>query len=71
MLLLPCSGICRERTYDGEPAMKLESAASGGRVEEWDLTFPPGMVVDDCPAVPSLRTAFYQDAGRSGQAICA
>ena len=32
-------GICRERTYDGEPAMKLESAASGGRVEEWDLTF--------------------------------
>ena len=23
-------GICRERTYDGEPAMKLESAAAGG-----------------------------------------
>ncbi|MEM3550041.1 MAG: carbamoyltransferase HypF [Candidatus Bathyarchaeia archaeon] len=23
-------GICRERTYEGEPAMKLESAASGG-----------------------------------------
>jgi hydrogenase maturation protein HypF len=32
-------GICRERTYDGEPAMKLESAASGGRVEDWDLSF--------------------------------
>ena len=32
-------GICRERTYDGEPAMKLESAAAGGHAEEWDLLF--------------------------------
>jgi hydrogenase maturation protein HypF len=32
-------GICRERTYDGEPAMKLESAAAGGRPEAWDLVF--------------------------------
>ncbi len=24
-------GICRERTYDGEPAMKLEAAAARGR----------------------------------------
>ena len=32
-------GICRERTYDGEPAMKLESAASGGHAEPWDLVF--------------------------------
>lgn len=32
-------GICRERTYDGEPAMKLESAAAGGRPEAWELTF--------------------------------
>jgi hydrogenase maturation protein HypF len=30
-------GICRERTYDGEPAMKLESAASGGNPEQWGL----------------------------------
>jgi hydrogenase maturation protein HypF len=30
-------GICRERTYDGEPAMKLESAAAGGTAEPWDL----------------------------------
>jgi hydrogenase maturation protein HypF len=30
-------GICRERTYDGEPAMKLESAAVGGKPEVWDL----------------------------------
>jgi len=32
-------GICRERTYDGEPAMKLESAAYGRRPEAWDLAF--------------------------------
>jgi hydrogenase maturation protein HypF len=32
--------ICRERTYDGEPAMKLESAAAGGKPELWDLVFP-------------------------------
>lgn len=31
--------ICRERTYDGEPAMKLESAAAGGKPELWDLVF--------------------------------
>ena len=30
-------GICRERTYDGEPAMKLESAANSGRPEPWGL----------------------------------
>ena len=32
-------GLCRERTYDGEPAMKLESAAAQGTPEEWDLAF--------------------------------
>jgi hydrogenase maturation protein HypF len=32
-------GICRERTYDGEPAMKLETAAARGRPEDWDLVF--------------------------------
>jgi hydrogenase maturation protein HypF len=32
-------GCCRERTYDGEPAMKLESAGAGGRAEPWDLPF--------------------------------
>ncbi len=31
--------ICRERTYDGEPAMKLESAAIHGKIEPWDLRF--------------------------------
>ncbi|MCE5339166.1 MAG: carbamoyltransferase HypF [Methanomicrobiaceae archaeon] len=32
-------GICRERTYDGEPAMKLESAAYAGRAAVWDIEF--------------------------------
>ncbi|MDD3621806.1 MAG: carbamoyltransferase HypF [Methanofollis sp.] len=32
-------GICRERTYDGEPAMKLEAVAAGGTPETWDLSF--------------------------------
>ncbi|OPX67821.1 MAG: Acylphosphatase [Methanoregulaceae archaeon PtaB.Bin056] len=32
-------GICRERTYDGEPAMKLESFAAGGKAEPWDLEY--------------------------------
>lgn len=30
-------GVCRERTYDGEPAMKLEAAAARGRAEEWPI----------------------------------
>lgn len=32
-------GICRERTYDGEPAMKLESVAALGRPDHWELEF--------------------------------
>lgn len=31
-------GICGERTYEGEPAMKLESAAKSGRPEKADIT---------------------------------
>lgn len=30
-------GCCREKTYDGEPAMKLESAAAAGNAEPWPL----------------------------------
>ena len=30
-------GICRQKTYDGEPAMKLESAAWGRRPETWEI----------------------------------
>lgn len=29
-------GICSERTYDGEPAMRLEAAAASGKPEPWE-----------------------------------
>jgi hydrogenase maturation protein HypF len=32
-------GVCREKTYDGEPAMKLESAAVPGKLQAWDLAY--------------------------------
>jgi hydrogenase maturation protein HypF len=32
-------GVCREKTYDGEPAMRLESAAVSGRPQVWDLAY--------------------------------
>jgi len=32
-------GVCWERTYEGEPAMKLEAAARGGKVIEVELPF--------------------------------
>lgn len=51
-------GICRERTYDGEPAMKLESTASGGHTEPWDLVFT---MVNGCEVLSSrslMQTAF-------------
>ena len=32
-------GLCRERTYDGEPAMKLEATAARGRPDAWPLEF--------------------------------
>jgi hydrogenase maturation protein HypF len=32
-------GICRQKTYDGEPAMKLESAAWGVKPDVWPLSF--------------------------------
>ncbi|MDD1660653.1 MAG: carbamoyltransferase HypF, partial [Methanomicrobiales archaeon] len=32
-------GACRERTYDGEPAMRLESLAARGTAREWPLEY--------------------------------
>jgi hydrogenase maturation protein HypF len=51
-------GLCLERTYDGEPAMKLESAAAGGRAEPWELAFS---LQDGCGQLSGcslLKTAF-------------
>jgi hydrogenase maturation protein HypF len=58
-------GICRERTYDGEPAMKLESRAAGGKAETWDLVFERD---GDCSILSTrslLRDALSR-VGRSG-----
>jgi hydrogenase maturation protein HypF len=51
-------GICRERTYDGEPAMKLESAAAGMAAEPWELSFS---TLNGCEVLSSralIKTAF-------------
>jgi hydrogenase maturation protein HypF len=60
-------GICRERTYDGEPAMKLESAAAGGHPERWDLQFT---TLNGCEILSSrslMQTAFARlQAAREG-----
>jgi len=56
-------GICRERTYDGEPAMKLESAAIGGRTEPWDLTFFTRNGCETLSTRALMKTAFDQLGG--------
>ena len=58
-------GCCRERTYDGEPAMKLESAAAGMEPEPWELAYA---TLDGCEVLSSralMRTALakLQEAG--------
>ena len=55
-------GICRERTYDGEPAMKLESAAYAGRPAAWDLEYRRG---DDGCEVLSTRSLIAEAYRRS------
>ena len=60
-------GICRERTYDGEPAMKLESAGAGGHPETWDLTFT---TVNGCEVLSSrslMQTAFEKMQAARGE----
>ena len=60
-------GICRERTYDGEPAMKLESAGAGGHPETWDLTFT---TLNGCEVLSSrslMRTAFEKMQAARGE----
>jgi len=51
-------GICTERTYDGEPAMKLESAGAGGRREIWDLEFSSEGSAKILSTGSLLKTAF-------------
>jgi hydrogenase maturation protein HypF len=66
-------GICRERTYDGEPAMKLEAAAAAGTAETWDLTILRDAGMEMLSGKALMETAFsrMQDAGSDNrQAIC-
>ena len=60
-------GICRERTYDGEPAMKLESAAVGGHAEQWDLRFTTREGCEILSSRSLIQTAFSRmQAARDG-----
>ena len=60
-------GICRERTYDGEPAMKLESAAVGGHAEQWDLRFTTREGCEILSSRSLIQTAFSRmQASRDG-----
>ncbi|MCK9592505.1 MAG: carbamoyltransferase HypF [Methanoregula sp.] len=60
-------GICRERTYDGEPAMKLESTAVGGHTEAWDLIFSTRNGCEQLSSRSLLQAAFSQkQAARDG-----
>ena len=53
-------GICRERTYDGEPAMRLESAAYGGIHEEWPLEIRKEGRMEILSTTAMLREAFIR-----------
>lgn len=50
-------GICRHKTYDGEPAMRLESAAWGKKPVSWDIRIEDkdGCLILDTPHL--LKTA--------------
>jgi len=55
-------GICRERTYDGEPAMKLESAAHAGRPSAWELEYRRGDGGCEVLSTRSLLAEAYRRA---------
>ncbi|HUK92445.1 MAG TPA: carbamoyltransferase HypF [Methanomicrobiales archaeon] len=61
-------GICRERTYDGEPAMRLEAAAYSGRPSEWPLEFVQEQGAEVLSTRALVRDALdeYLQAERSG-----
>jgi len=61
-------GICRERTYDGEPAMRLEAAAYGGTPGEWPLEFleRPGAEVFSTRSIVRRALGEYLEAAGSG-----
>jgi len=57
-------GICTKKTYDGEPAMKLESAAYGVKPEKWDTpVFHSGdaMILDTRFLLKKAREKYLMD----------
>ncbi len=62
-------GICRKKTYDGEPAMKLESAAWNVTPDDWDIpvTSRDGCLVLDTPGlVKRARDEYLKDDSTPG-----
>jgi hydrogenase maturation protein HypF len=53
-------GICRERTYDGEPAMRLESAAHGAITEDWPMELRREGRVEILCTTTFLKQAFLR-----------
>lgn len=60
--------ICRERTYDGEPAMVLESVAAEGTPQPWDLKYREENGVEILSTRALAREAFsaFQTLDRPG-----
>jgi hydrogenase maturation protein HypF len=57
-------GICRKKTYDGEPAMKLESAAYGASPETWEIPLTrigTAEVLDTPSLLKQARDRFMSD----------
>jgi hydrogenase maturation protein HypF len=66
-------GICREKTYDGEPAMKLESAAAAGTAEPWELPIFRTGAGEVLPGRALMETALARlEESRAGdrQSVC-
>jgi hydrogenase maturation protein HypF len=62
-------GACRERTYDGEPAMRLESLAVRGTAREWPLEYG---TLDGCRTLSTralCRLAFREYTGSTDLAL--
>lgn len=56
-------GICRRKTYDGEPAMRLESAAWGKKPVRWEIRIEEkdGCLILDTPhLLKTARTAYHE-----------
>ncbi len=59
-------GICRQKTYDGEPAMRLESAGWGRKPTAWDIRTREhnGCLILDTPhLLRTARSAYLQAEG--------